>query len=115
MEKLKIYDIWLAEIPTAKDSHIQHGRRPVLVVSNNLANAHSPVITIVPLSSRVKKGRLPTHVMLSDCGLPRASMALCEQVTAIDVSRLICRIGTMLPAKDQNAVRKALCTQLAIA
>ncbi len=36
MEKLKIYDIWLAEIPTSKDSHIQHGRRPVLVVSNNI-------------------------------------------------------------------------------
>ena len=44
----------------------QVGIRPVLVVSNNKANKHSPpVVTVVPLSARVwKKKYIPTHVQI---------------------------------------------------
>ena len=38
------YDIWTADIPTLQNSHVQYGRRPVVIVSNNSANDHSPVI-----------------------------------------------------------------------
>ena len=33
-----------------KDGSKQGGVRPALVVSNNKANKHSPVVTVVPLS-----------------------------------------------------------------
>ena len=38
-----------------KDGSKQGGVRPALVVSNNKANKHSPVVTVVPLSARVWK------------------------------------------------------------
>ncbi len=47
---MKQYDIWLADIPAPKDSHVQHGRRPVVIISNDLANTHSPVVTVIPLT-----------------------------------------------------------------
>lgn len=76
---------------------MQGGMRPVVVVSNNRANKHSPVITVVPLSSRIyKKQNLPTHVFVSahrSEGLEQHSIALCEQVTALNFDRIIDRIG----------------------
>lgn len=62
--------------------------RPVVVVSNNRANRYSPVITVVPLSTKIyKKKNLPTHVFVSayqSVGLEHHSIALCEQITALD-------------------------------
>ena len=46
---------------------IQGCMRPVVVVSNNMANKHSTIITVVPLSTKnlLKKRNLPTHVFVS--------------------------------------------------
>ena len=43
------FDIWFAHLPMREDSHVQGGRRPVIIVSNNAANKHSPIVSIVPL------------------------------------------------------------------
>ena len=69
----------------------------MVVVSNNRANKHSTVITVVPLSTKIfKKKNLPTHVFVSAYraeGLEQHSLALCEQVTALDYGRIIENIG----------------------
>lgn len=72
--------------------------RPALVVSNNKANKHSPVVTVVPLSARVwKKKYLPTHVQIpKGSELGRPSMALAEQVETLDKTRLDDRIGEVV-------------------
>ena len=36
---MKQYEIWVAELPSLPESHIQRGRRPVIIVSNGHANA----------------------------------------------------------------------------
>ena len=51
-------DIYIADLPQIGGS-IQYGRRPVLVIQNNVGNKHSPTIIIVPLTSKHKK-RMPT-------------------------------------------------------
>lgn len=112
---MKQYDIWLADIPVMKNSHIQNGRRPVVIVSNNLANANSPVVTVVPLSARLRKLHLPTHVYLWGQGLDRASIALCEQVTALDKTHLLSRMGIVHKAYDRMAICHALTIQLGMA
>ena len=48
-------DVYFADLGENIGSCKQGGFRPVLVVSNNRANEHSPVITIVPLTARVYK------------------------------------------------------------
>lgn len=90
-------DILYADLGVKYQGSMQGGIRPVVVVSNNKANRHSTVITIVPLSSRIsKKQDLPTHVFVParrSQGLIKDSIALCEQVTALDAGHIIEYIG----------------------
>ena len=111
---MKQYDIWMADIPAMENSHIQYGRRPVVIVSNDAANAHSPVITAVPLTTQMHKHHLPTHVYLEGQGLNRASIALCEQVMALDKIHLLWRIGIVYKPFDRLSLNHALAVQLGI-
>ena len=71
----------------------------MVVVSNNRANSNSTVITIVPLSAKIyKKRNLPTHIFISAYkteGLDQHSIALCEQVTALNFDRIIEHMGAV--------------------
>lgn len=67
--------------------HMQVGLKPIVVVSNEKCNQHSSVITYVPLTSRMTKKKLPTHVSVM-CenldGKKIESVALCECISSID-------------------------------
>lgn len=80
MEKL-VYrgQIYYAILPDKGES-TQIGARPVIIVSNNIGNEHSPVVTVVPITTR-EKHSLPTHFHFT---LPKVyGTALCEQVQTI--------------------------------
>lgn len=74
----------------------QSGVRPAVVVQNNEGNKHSPTVIVVPLTTKYKRG-MPTHVTLfrGDCDNLQPSIALCEQVTVIDVSRALSYVGQL--------------------
>ena len=78
-------ELWLANLPVTP-GHVQHGTRPVVIVSNDVANNFSPIVTAVPLTSNRKAATLPTHVCLHGYGLAATSIAKCEQVMAHTVS-----------------------------
>lgn len=82
----------------------QSGSRPGIIVSNNKANTYSPVVEVVYLTS-VRKKKLPTHVLIH--GVKFSSIALCEQIHSVSVSRLGRRIGT-LTEEEMNKVNQAL-------
>lgn len=63
----------------------QAANRPGIIVSNAACNKHSPVVSVVYLTTRTIKKRLPTHVDIK-CTLP--SIALCEQVHSVSKERL---------------------------
>lgn len=109
---MRQYEIWMADIPAVKGSHVQYGCRPVVIVSNDAANTYSPVVTVVPLTSRRGKPHLPTHVYLTGQGLGRGSIALCEQVMALDKVHLLHRVGFVYKYFDRLALRHALAVQL---
>ena len=95
--KIRRGDLLYADLGVQYQGSIQGGMRPVVVVSNNKANKHSSVITVVPLSSKIEKSQsLPTHVFVSAYkaeGLDRHSVALCEQVMALNFDRIIEHMG----------------------
>lgn len=105
-------DIYLADLGE-EDGSLQAGRRPVIVVSNNLANSHSPIITIIPSTSKDKKN-LPTHVYIQGCGLPKPSLVLAEQITSINKSRLIKKIGSIHQTIYEEQVATAIRVQLSM-
>lgn len=96
-------------------SHVTWGDRPVIVVSNNAANAESPVVTVVPITSRSTKlafGETGTHVEISrELGLTRNSIAMAEQITTVDRDNLTRWLGAIDAETQQRldeAIRKHL-------
>lgn len=88
LNEIRRGDIFFADLNPVRGSE-QGGLRPVLVIQNNIGNRHSPTVIIAPITSKLKKNALPTHVGLPrDIGLPANSMVLLEQVRTIDKSRL---------------------------
>lgn len=107
-------DIFWAELEGDAGSSMQAGARPVLVVSNNKANQYSSVITVIPITSKMGKTKLPTHVLIKECGLSKPSIALAEQITSINKDRLDRKIGSIQHTVYVGLVKKAIGIQLCL-
>ena len=68
----------------------QTGWRPGVIFQNDVGNAFSPNVIVLPLTSRIKKDAQPTHVFLParTTGLRMDSMVLCENPKCISKEKL---------------------------
>lgn len=107
-------DIYMADLPLDREGSLQSGYRPVIVVSNNFANAYSPVITVLPMTSKTGKKKLPTHVMIENCGLSRRSVALAEQIMSINKTQLREKMGSISATTYAEKLKKAMAIQLGL-
>ncbi|MDR1754635.1 MAG: type II toxin-antitoxin system PemK/MazF family toxin [Eubacterium sp.] len=74
----------------------QDGIRPGVIIQNDKGNRHSPTVVIAAITSRQKKGYMPTHYPLpADCGLSIPSLVLLEQIRTVDKTRLRHYIGQL--------------------
>lgn len=82
-------DVYYADLSPVVGSE-QGGVRPVVVIQNDIGNRFSPTVIVAPVSSRITKAKLPTHVEVKgkECGLERDSVILLEQIRTIDKQRL---------------------------
>lgn len=106
---IKRGDIIMAELKYKDDgrSKIQSGLRPIIVISNDLCNKFSPVLTGVALTTQ-QKTTLPTHVYISkDIGLEKDSIAMCEQPLSIDRYDLLYKVAEC-PHDIMLQIEKAL-------
>lgn len=87
----------------------QGGRRPVLIIQNDIGNRYSPTVIVAAITAQISKGKLPTHVELSaaECHLERDSVILLEQLRTIDKRRLREKV-TVLGSKYMAKVNEAL-------
>jgi len=93
----------------------QAGRRPVLVVSRESANAVLPVISAIPLTTRKPHRRVyPNEALIpgGHAGLKRDSIAMAHQLRTLSKTRLSRRIGHLDDPSIRDAVRSAMRTQL---
>lgn len=74
--------------------------RPGIVVSNDVNNSHNSVVQVVYLTSSARKRYMPTHVPLVCEG--KRAIALCEQIHAVDKSRLSELMGEVTPQVMQE-------------
>ena len=72
----------MAELPLDSTSSVQGGYRPVIIVQNNVGNAHAPTVQVIPLTSQVKK-QMPTHTIIAGFGLSKESTVLAEQLRTV--------------------------------
>ena len=104
IERMKIY---LAGLEDKEDSFVQSGTRPIIVLQNNAGNRSSPTVIVAPITSKLEKPHLPTHVVLRQSNLPKRSMVLLEQVMTIDQKLLIKEYGE-IGEQDTKSVERAL-------
>lgn len=87
--------------------HEQAGRRPVLVVSEDLFNrGPAGLVIVLPMTSTLRN--VPSHVPIDppEGGVKHPSAVLCEAVRSVSVERLIVRWGaagrrTMAAVEDR--------------
>ena len=107
---MKMFDIYYANLSKNTVASEQGGIRPVIIVQNNIGNKYSPTVLVLPLTSEIKKDKMPTHCILHKSdknGLKVDSMVLAEQIRVIDKSRLQDYIGFLDNIQEQNDVINA--------
>src|SRR6266404_5714897 len=70
--------------------------RPALIIQNDISNRLSEITIVAPITSTVRFPLNPVHVLLAadeKTGLSATSVALFNQLRAVDRIRLIKRLG----------------------
>jgi len=77
----------------------QGGRRPTLIVQNDVGNQYSPVVIVAALTSRPPARNRPTDVLIQPgpSGLQAPSRVLLNQIRTVDKRRLGRYIGRISP------------------
>ena len=94
-------EIYYADLSPVVGSE-QGGYRPVLILQNNKGNKYSTTVIVAPISSRITKNDLPTHVIIETEFLEKKSVILLEQIRTIDKKRIDEKLGSL----SQNLMEK---------
>ena len=110
---MKRGELYFADLDPVIGSE-QGGRRPVLIIQNDLGNRFRPTVIVLPLTSRINKAPLRTHVPLlpPQGGVKKPSVILCEQVRTVEKSRLKKYLGRVTKEK-MALVERALAAAVA--
>lgn len=109
MKSYRRGDVVLIDIPLPENSHILGGKRPWVIVQNNVGNRFSPTSIVCPLTTKFKKVNMPTHIAIA-CDKLRPSVVQCEQVRVVDVRddwKYIVTLPPEIMAHIDNALRNA--------
>lgn len=92
--------------------------RPCIVVTNDVYNARTPVIQVIPVTAwNEKKGRIRTNVELMPSatnGLTKRSIADCLQTRPIDHARRMTGVLGELTSQEMRRIDDALKTVFAL-
>ena len=105
-KEVKRGEVWYANLGRFDNTSVQRGCRPVLIVSNNPSNEKSGMVTVLPMTTKMKKTWYPSHVSINDsdikqrsAGQLQPSLILVEQIRTVDKSDLQNRVGFIKSAK----------------
>ena len=88
-------DIYLVNFDTTIGHEVKK-KRPALIISNDIHNQYSPLVTVAPLSSNIDRV-YPFEVYISKevASLKNNSKIMIIQLRSIDKKRLLNRIGAI--------------------
>ena len=90
-------EVWLVDLNPTRGRE-QAGKRPALVISENLLNqGPSELVIVVPITSTLRP--IPSHIRVRppEGGLDHESAILCEAVRSVTRSRLLEPWGQVSP------------------
>ena len=84
-------------------------KRPALIISNNIHNQYSPLVTVAPLSSNVSNAYpFEVYVPKGTAGLNENSKIIIIQLRSIDKKRLLNKIGAIKDKEILNKINKII-------
>ena len=88
-------DVFLINYDPAVGSEAKK-TRPAVVVSNDINNAHSPIISISPITSNVSRVyTFEVEILPGTGGLRTRSKVMVNQTRAVDKIRLVKKMGRL--------------------
>ena len=95
--------------------HEQAGRRPVLIVQNDVGNRFSPTVIVAAITSKLPLRSFPTEVRVraGAGGLSQDSAVRLDQIRTLDKARLERYVG-QLDAAAMRQVDQALMISLGL-
>ena len=93
MVSIRHGDVFWVNFDPTVGSEIQK-TRPAVVVSNDINNEHSPIVSICPITSNVSRVyTFEVDVPPGNGGLESRSKVMANQTRAVDKARLVKKLG----------------------
>ena len=106
-------DIYYADLNPVCGSE-QGGKRPVVVIQNDMGNTHAPTLIVATITTKADKRNSPTHYLVKEnAAFDEPSTIMLEQLRTIDKNRVLGYLGK-IPPKEMLNVDKALMLSLAL-
>lgn len=96
-------DIWWADLDPTR-GHEQAGRRPILILSDDIFNGRTGTIIGVALTSQPQKVGFPLAIELTRTKLPKKSWVKVGQIRTLSNQRLSRRISHADPEEIEMIV-----------
>jgi mRNA interferase MazF len=96
-------DVVWADLDPA-EGHEQGGRRPVVVLSEDVFNARSGTVIAMALTSQPQRAGFPLTLELTSVQLPKRSWVKISQIRTLSVKRLGKKIGQVSPEELERLI-----------
>lgn len=104
-------DVFIGNFPCPRNTHLQDGERPWVILQNDVGNNCSPTTIVAPLTTKMTHTYLPTQVTVSFPPYLRPSVILLEQIRTVDKSkhwRYVCHLSDEVMARVDVAIKASL-------
>ena len=107
-------DVFWVDVNPVKGSE-QAGRRPVVMIQNDVGNEAAPTVIVAPLTTKsfTKPYPINVHISRGVAGLKEDSTILLSQIRTVGKTRLDRKIGH-LPPSYLKQVDQAICISLGL-
>lgn len=92
VQKFKRGQIWWCKLANTFDGSVQGKSRPVIIMSNDLANKYSNCLLAIPVTTQSKK-QMPTHTVFELNGV--MNTALAENLMSVNINKLCDYLGVV--------------------
>lgn len=105
--------VWVYTPEDEKEStYVQKGKRPCVIVSNDVANYHSKTVVVLPCTTAIKND-IPTHVHFKNVENGLVNVVMAEQIVTIDKRQIGEYVG-MLDETTMSEINTAMMLELGI-
>lgn len=105
----KRFDIVLVDFGKVQFAGEQGGKRPAIILQNDVGNYFSGTTLVVPLTSKIKHLDQPTHLLFEkdvEKGLKVNSMVLGECLRQVSEERIIKKLGYISSIEDKRNIKR---------